>query len=114
MPQLNNSQNAAVNEILEIVNKNKNITIDFYLSKVPKEIQSSKIALVCGNRLNWNGSIEYNQIPLVITKYDVGIIIYKGISKNVIYCAPNKLFEYLLKDWNAKVKSDFAKFVFSL
>ena len=39
--------------------------------------------------------IEYDKIPLVLRNYDVGLILYKALSKNYEYNAPNKLFEYL-------------------
>jgi hypothetical protein len=39
--------------------------------------------------------VEYNELPVVLSNYDVGVILYKGNTKNYIYNAPNKLFEYL-------------------
>jgi hypothetical protein len=39
--------------------------------------------------------IEYSALPSILKEYDVGVILYKGISQNHIYSASNKLFEYL-------------------
>lgn len=39
--------------------------------------------------------IEYRKLPSIISKYNVGLILYKGLNDNFIYNAPNKLFEYL-------------------
>jgi hypothetical protein len=39
--------------------------------------------------------IEYQEIPIVISKYDVGIVFYKAYSENVINCVSNKFYEYL-------------------
>ena len=39
--------------------------------------------------------IEYEKMPAVLSRYDVGLILYNGSSMNFIYNAPNKLFEYL-------------------
>ena len=39
--------------------------------------------------------IEYDKMPLVLRNYDVGLILYKALSKNYEYNAPNKLFEYM-------------------
>jgi hypothetical protein len=39
--------------------------------------------------------IDYNELPLLLRKYDVGVILYNGHIPNYIYNAPNKLFEYL-------------------
>src|SRR5690606_32174240 len=39
--------------------------------------------------------VAYNDLPVFLSKYDIGLIFYKCISDNVKYCASNKLFEYL-------------------
>ncbi|HTN05245.1 hypothetical protein [Agriterribacter sp.] len=41
------------------------------------------------------GSIAYAEIPGTLSDYDIGVVLYKAYSKNVVYCASNKLFEYL-------------------
>jgi hypothetical protein len=43
----------------------------------------------------YNKGIEYDEIPKVISKYDVGVILYKAETDNFKYNAPNKLFEYM-------------------
>jgi hypothetical protein len=40
-------------------------------------------------------SVSYFDLPGVLKQYDAGLILYKGNSKNFLYNAPNKLFEYL-------------------
>lgn len=39
--------------------------------------------------------VEYKNIPDILLRYDVGVILYKASSFNYIFNAPNKLFEYL-------------------
>lgn len=39
--------------------------------------------------------IAYDELPGILPKYHLGIILYKGHILNYIYNAPNKLFEYL-------------------
>jgi hypothetical protein len=39
--------------------------------------------------------VDYEDLPLILKKYDVGLILYRGHILNYIYNAPNKLFEYL-------------------
>lgn len=39
--------------------------------------------------------IQYQDLPDVLAKYDVGVILYTGHIDNYIYNAPNKLFEYM-------------------
>lgn len=45
--------------------------------------------------VTFKGRIEYDQLPFVLPEYDVGLVLYNGASTNVIYSAPNKIFEYL-------------------
>lgn len=40
--------------------------------------------------------VAYSQIPEVLKKYDVGVLLYKAYSPNVEYCEPNKFYEYLI------------------
>ncbi len=42
-----------------------------------------------------NPGVDYDELPSILIRYDVGIILYKGHIPNYIYNAPNKLFEYL-------------------
>lgn len=42
--------------------------------------------------------IDYYDLPGVLIKYDVGVILYKAATLNFRYNAPNKLFEYLACD----------------
>jgi hypothetical protein len=39
--------------------------------------------------------VNYEELPLILKQYDVGIILYNGHIDNYIYNAPNKLFEYI-------------------
>jgi glycosyltransferase involved in cell wall biosynthesis len=44
----------------------------------------------------FKGGVKYDDLPLVLAQYDIGVIIYKGVSLNHIYSEPNKFFEYLV------------------
>ncbi|WP_066221446.1 hypothetical protein [Formosa haliotis] len=39
--------------------------------------------------------IEYSKLPKLLVRYNVGVILYKALTDNFKYNAPNKLFEYL-------------------
>lgn len=39
--------------------------------------------------------IPYHKIPFILSQYDVGLLLYKPYSLNVIYCETNKFYEYL-------------------
>ncbi|MBC7850499.1 MAG: hypothetical protein H7Y31_12230 [Chitinophagaceae bacterium] len=42
----------------------------------------------------FKGEVSYNELPLTLARYDVGVILYKGTTDNFIYNVPNKFFEY--------------------
>ncbi|WP_309400636.1 hypothetical protein [Cerasicoccus maritimus] len=48
---------------------------------------------------------DYEALPEQLSKYDIGLILYKGNTTNFIYNAPNKLFEY----WAAGLEVWFPK-----
>lgn len=43
----------------------------------------------------FKGSVPYDELPKILPQYHVGIVMYKINSNNMIFNAPNKLFEYL-------------------
>ena len=43
----------------------------------------------------YKGPLSYEDLPKILPQYHIGLIMYRGLSKNVIFSAPNKLFEYL-------------------
>jgi hypothetical protein len=45
--------------------------------------------------IHFHGSIEYDALPKLLPKYDIGVVLYKGHILNYVYNAPNKVFEYL-------------------
>jgi hypothetical protein len=58
--------------------------------KAQSYIQSLNTSLI-----KCKGHVVYEDLPLVLKSYDVGVILYKGHIPNYVYNAPNKLFEYL-------------------
>ena len=47
------------------------------------------------HNINFRGAISQSDFPLIISQYQIGLVLYKGHIPNYIYNAPNKLFEYL-------------------
>ena len=84
-----------LNEILEAFGDNPNYELYFYSHSTNHEI-IEKLKLY--QNVHFMGSINYNDIPKLKKKYDVGLVLYKGNSHNVRYSAPNKIFEYLALD----------------
>jgi hypothetical protein len=82
-------------EILDWVSVNgKKVKLDCYLHKKPEWIQSYLYNNQISN-VNLYDAVMYTDLPQVLIKYDVGLIIYKAHIENFKYNAPNKLFEYL-------------------
>jgi hypothetical protein len=40
--------------------------------------------------------VDYSELPRLLRRYHVGLILYRGTTRNYIYNAPNKLFETLI------------------
>ncbi len=51
--------------------------------------------LLNSTHISLREGVNYSELPSILYKYDVGVILYNGHSENYIYNAPNKLFEYL-------------------
>ena len=82
-------------EVLAKFGSNEKFTLDFYSHKFTKDVVD---AIKAHKNCRINGAIEYQEIYRLKGLYDVGLVIYKGISLNVKYSAPNKIFEYLALD----------------
>ncbi|MGV8815430.1 MAG: hypothetical protein ACOH2D_15110 [Gelidibacter sp.] len=84
-----------LNEVLTQFGNNNKFEITFYSHTSNKNIIDT---LKSYQNVKFKGSIQYENIPKLTGKYDVGLVLYKGNSINVRYCAPNKIFEYLALD----------------
>ena len=84
-----------VKEILHWVQfLNDKVSLDIYSFNMPATITSYINELDC-KHVRVMPELGYYHLPEVLRNYDVGLILYKGLSKNFEYNAPNKLFEYL-------------------
>lgn len=46
--------------------------------------------------ISMKNGVEYDQLPNLLKQYQVGVVLYKGVSDNHIFSVSNKLFEYLV------------------
>lgn len=84
-----------VEEFTSWVSNNRGVCFDIYtynLSKGTADFFSNSNF----ENITINNGVSYNEIPQILEKYDVGVILYKGHIPNYIYNAPNKLFEYFI------------------
>ncbi len=70
------------------------ITLDIYSRNIPGNITAYVKGLNCPF-IHIMTAVDYYQLPTILSKYNVGLILYKAVSENFEYNAPNKLFEYL-------------------
>jgi hypothetical protein len=79
-------------EVLNHFGSQPKYSIDFYSHNFTKEV---KEAIQLHDNCTVHGSIYYHDLPKLKGLYDVGLVLYKGLSLNFTYNAPNKIFEYL-------------------
>ena len=70
------------------------VTWDIYTANI-KDDAKSYITALPSDHITLHDGIQYQALPDVLSKFDVGVILYTGHIENYIYNAPNKLFEYL-------------------
>lgn len=82
-------------ELIEWLQQQKQETVlDIYCIK-QNSLPKKYIGLHGNTTVNVHKAIPYHQLPEILKNYHVGLILYKGLTPNYIYNAPNKLFEYL-------------------
>lgn len=78
-----------------VVSLNGLVMLDIYTFNVSDKVLKY-IKTLNSNFIRLFGPVDYDQLPGVLKGYQVGLILYKGTTKNNIFNAPNKLFEYLM------------------
>jgi hypothetical protein len=95
--------------IREFVNwlKSTNLMIEFDVFLVkPSSLCSDLIGQFNSVNVQLQHAIPYKDLPNILQKYHIGVILYRGLNENYQFNAPNKLFEYLqcgLDVWYPKV-----------
>jgi hypothetical protein len=84
-----------IKEFAEWVEKqNGKVHWDIY-SQQNGEALVSYLSGIKSRYIHFKGRVNYFDLPAVLCKYSIGVILYKGHIPNYVYNAPNKLFEYL-------------------
>ena len=72
------------------------VTLDLMINNSDRETRDWLESIRCDQvGVNTIG-IDYAQLPELLRNYHVGLILYRGTTRNYIYNAPNKLFETLV------------------
>ena len=83
-------------ELVEWVAANPDIlSLDLYSNNIEDEA-ASYLKLSQHINVRLKSAVPYQELPEILKKYDIGIVMYKPFSENTIYAASNKLFEYLI------------------
>jgi hypothetical protein len=72
------------------------VTLDIYAGSTAATARDYLLSLQSPAVRFHAAGVPYSQLPAILNDYDVGLILYRGTTRNYIYNAPNKLFEYLL------------------
>lgn len=88
--------NTYLNEFCDwVIQQNGQVQFDIYAYNLYNDVKEYLNNLGSSNINYFDKGVEYNDIPMVISNYDVGIIFYKAYSENVINCVSNKFYEYV-------------------
>lgn len=77
-----------------IVKQNGDFELDIYSMNIQEDVLAL-LQKINSPYIRFKGAISYEKIPEALSGYDAGVVLYKANSENVVYCASNKLFEYL-------------------
>lgn len=79
-----------------VMHQNGAVTLDIFAYNLHTDTQSYLRSLGSAYINFHEQGIAYQDLPKILSNFDVGVILYKGNTKNYVYNAPNKLFEYLM------------------
>ena len=77
-----------------ITSQKGSLTWDIYSYNLTQEAKAY-IQSLGSEWITLKDGVNYDQLPEILSHYDVGVVLYNGHIPNYIYNAPNKLFEYL-------------------
>jgi hypothetical protein len=78
-----------------VVKQNGKVTFDIFSYNLHDDTKIYLKNLNSEEIRFFNEGLKYDSIPQVLKDYDVGLILYKALTDNFKYNAPNKLFEYM-------------------
>lgn len=73
----------------------KNVTLDIYSYNSDSETREFLNCMISESVRFHPRGVEYREIPKLLKQFNIGLILYKANSRNYVYNASNKLFEYL-------------------
>ncbi len=91
-------QDTFIREVADWVTKRgeSQVTLDIYAGSTAETARDYLLTLQSPAVRFHPAGVPYSRLPEILQHFDVGLILYRGTTRNYIYNAPNKLFEYLL------------------
>jgi hypothetical protein len=77
-----------------VIKNKEHFTLDLYSHNIDEKAKDY-LGSVHNASIQLHSGINYEELPDVLNKYDIGLVFYKPVSENWIQNAPNKVFEYL-------------------
>lgn len=71
------------------------LSLEIYAFRVPDSVEKHLENLNAPNIRVSPQFLPYSRLPETLVDFHVGVVLYKGNTKNFIYNQPNKVFEYL-------------------
>lgn len=87
-------------EFCEWIKKEKDKIFDIYSYNLHDDVIAYIRNIKTENINLYTEGVQYEEIPILLRKYDTGVILHKAYNNNYKYNATNKLFEYLMCDLN--------------
>lgn len=89
-------KNRGYEKIIELFKDlNNDFSVDFVgHANLPYKKELEKLIGDSG-KIELKDPVPNNEIPKLLSNYDIGIIYYEPVNLNNYYCAPNKIYEYL-------------------
>lgn len=81
-----------------VIQQNGKVQFDIYGYNIHSGVKEYLSSKKFWNINYYEKGVEYNEMPLILAHYQVGVILYKAHNTNYTFNAPNKLFEYLACD----------------
>lgn len=87
-------KNMYLQELTDWVQKHDDLELDVYAYNIDQE--AILLLKSCDStKVRFHGGVDYDSLPNILKKYDVGIVMYKPFSENTVHAVSNKVFEYL-------------------
>lgn len=88
--------NRRIENLIEIVSLlDQRFSLDLILIGNPRYQDELRSKAVSNENITFSKPVPFNEIISTIGRYDIGFFYYEPTGFNILYCLPNKFFEYI-------------------